>query len=96
MKIAALTLAWVLSETFAIAACEGVEQAPAAADGVEWGYDGPGAPENWTLLFDEYAPWADGKQQSPVDITGYQTGDAGRSRFRTAATRKPCATTAGW
>ena len=49
-----------------------------AANAVEWAYDGPGSPENWASLSDEYAPCADGKQQSPVDITGYQTGDAGQ------------------
>ena len=59
-----------------------------AANAVEWGYDGPGAPENWASLSDEYAPCAGGKQQSPVDITGYQTGDAGQLSFFTAATRK--------
>ena len=41
---------------------------------VEWGYSGPGAPENWASLSPDFAACANGKQQSPVDITGYQPG----------------------
>ena len=43
---------------------------------MEWGYSGPGAPEHWASLSDEYAACADGTQQSPIDITGYEQGDA--------------------
>ena len=43
---------------------------------MEWGYSGPGAPEHWASLSDEYAACADGTQQSPIDITGYDQGDA--------------------
>ena len=46
------------------------------SDTVEWGYDGPTGPENWGSLSDEYAACAIGKQQSPIDITGYVEGDA--------------------
>ena len=46
------------------------------SDAVEWGYDGPTGPENWGSLSDEYAACAVGKQQSPVDITGYVENDA--------------------
>ena len=52
------------------AACNSYDQA------VKWGYDGPGAPEHWGSLSEEYAACADGKQQSPIDITGYDRGDA--------------------
>ena len=45
-------------------------------DAVEWAYDGPGGPENWASLSEEYAACATGKQQSPIDITGYVEGDA--------------------
>ena len=46
------------------------------SDTAEWGYDGPTGPENWGSLSDEYAACAIGKQQSPIDITGYVEGDA--------------------
>ena len=48
---------------------------------VEWGYDGPGAPEHWGSLSEEYAACADGKQQSPIDITGYYEGEAAPVSF---------------
>jgi carbonic anhydrase len=80
MKIAALTLACMLPAILALTGCGGGQE-PMAANAVEWGYDGPGAPENWASLSDEYAPCAGGKQQSPVDITGYQTGDARQISF---------------
>ena len=44
---------------------------------MEWGYDGPGGPENWAFLSAEFALCADGPQQSPIDITGYEKGDVG-------------------
>ncbi len=82
MKIAGLKVACLLlSAMFAVAACGGAEDTPMTADMVEWGYDGPGAPENWASLSEEYAPCADGEQQSPVDITGYEKGDAGPISF---------------
>ena len=48
---------------------------------VKWGYDGPGAPEHWASLSEEYAACADGKQQSPIDITKYEEGDAAPISF---------------
>ena len=82
MKIAGLkVVCLLLSAMFAVAACGGAEDTPMTADMVEWGYDGPGAPENWASLSEEYAPCADGEQQSPVDITGYEKGDAGPISF---------------
>ena len=47
-----------------------------AETAVEWGYDGPGAPEHWASLSEEYATCADGQRQSPIDIAGYGGGDA--------------------
>ena len=40
------------------------------------GYVGPGAPQYWASLSEEYAACGDGKQQSPIDITGYEEGAA--------------------
>ncbi len=77
MKFPGLTLVCLLSAVFAIAACDGGEDAQMTGDAAEWGYDGPGAPENWAALSEEYATCADGEQQSPVDITAYEEGDAG-------------------
>ena len=74
MKIAGPVLVCLLSAVFVLASCGDGEPPP--ADAVEWGYGGPGAPENWASLSEEYATCADGKQQSPVDITGYEMTDA--------------------
>ena len=56
------------------AGCEGDPQ-------IEWGYSGPGAPEHWASLSTDFAACANGKQQSPIDITGYQTGGPGPISF---------------
>ncbi len=45
-------------------------------DALEWGYSGPGGPEHWASLAPEYAPCDEGVQQSPIDIAGYEDGDA--------------------
>ncbi len=46
-----------------------------ADNGTEkWGYSGPTGPEYWGGLSPDYALCAEGLRQSPVDITGYQTG----------------------
>ena len=60
----------LLAALLAGTACTGGDEA------AEWGYDGPGAPEHWASLSEDYATCADGKQQSPIDIAGYQQGDA--------------------
>ena len=39
---------------------------------MEWSYVGPTGPEHWASLAPEYAPCADGVQQSPIDIAGYE------------------------
>ena len=76
MKIAGPVLVCLLSAMFVLASCGDGEQSPTSADAVEWGYEGPGAPENWAALSEEYAACANGQQQSPVDITGYEKADA--------------------
>ena len=63
-----------------VAACNYGEK-QTTVNAAEWGYDGPGAPENWASLSQEYATCTDGEQQSPVDITGYEKGDAGPISF---------------
>ena len=75
-KIIVPAVVCLLSAMLAMAACNGGEDATTPADAVEWGYEGPGAPESWALLSEEYADCADGEQQSPVDIAGYVEGDA--------------------
>ena len=35
-----------------------------------------GAPEHWASLSDEYATCANGRQQSPIDIAGYDNSDS--------------------
>ena len=47
------------------------------ADGVhssmpDWGYEGPGKPQDWGTLNPDYALCASGEQQSPIDITDYR------------------------
>ncbi|WP_114520925.1 carbonic anhydrase family protein [Altererythrobacter sp. ZODW24] len=39
-----------------------------AADGADWGYEGPTGPENWGELAPEYAKCATGLMQSPIDL----------------------------
>ena len=75
-NFARLALVCLMSTIFAISACEPGEDAPMTADALDWGYSGPGGPENWASLSEEYAACAIGTQQSPIDITGYKTGDA--------------------
>ena len=74
MKTAWLALAWLVPTMFLVAACGGGEPAPTIAHTVEWGYQGPGAPENWSSLSEDYALCAEGNRQSPIDITGYEQG----------------------
>ena len=57
------------------AACDRHDQA------VKWGYDGPGGPEHWASLSEEYATCSDGRQQSPIDIATYERGDAAPLSF---------------
>ena len=66
--------ATIFSLVFVLAAC-------ADSSPIEWGYSGAGAPEHWASLSPDFAACANGKQQSPIDITGYVTGDLGRIAF---------------
>ena len=43
---------------------------------LDWGYTGPGGPDNWGNLAREFRPCADGVEQSPINIEGYLAGDA--------------------
>ena len=81
MKIAWLMSAWLMPTMFLMAACGGGEPAPTTAAAVEWGYQEPGAPKNWASLSEEYTACAGGERQSPIDIAGYETGDAGPISF---------------
>lgn len=81
LKIAGLALVCLPAMMFAIAACNGDEDASTPIVTVEWGYEGPGAPENWFSLSEKYAACANGEQQSPVDIAGYVEGDAVPASF---------------
>ena len=48
---------------------------------VGWGYRGPGGPENWARLSKDFENCGEGRQQSPIDITGYRTDNAGEISF---------------
>ena len=61
-----LALGCLVTAMLAGSACGG--------EGVEWGYSGPGAPEHWVSLSEEYAACAEGTQQSPVNIARYEQG----------------------
>ena len=80
-NIAIFALVCLLATIIAMFACGDGEKTKMTSDAVEWGYDGPGGPENWGSLTEEYAACAIGKQQSPVDITGYVESDAGPLSF---------------
>lgn len=69
----------LLTPLFLISACGGDNAAPdqeitgATAEGepqeaAEWGYEGPGAPENWGRLSAEYAGCDTGTTQSPINL----------------------------
>ena len=60
----------------AIVACGGGNAEEVTTTDVEWGYTGAGAPENWASLSPDNATCASGMMQSPIDIAGYQMGDA--------------------
>ncbi|ROS77582.1 carbonic anhydrase [Curtobacterium sp. PhB130] len=54
-----------------LAGCAGTPTADAAHDGdagTAWSYDGPGSPEHWGDLSDEYDVCSTGTEQSPVDL----------------------------
>ena len=39
---------------------------------VEWGYTGAGAPDRWASLDPAFSNCAEGRRQSPIDLTGYE------------------------
>ena len=48
----------------------------AESGGVPWSYSGAGAPNHWGELSPDYALCAAGRNQSPIDLTGYTTDPA--------------------
>ena len=52
------------------------------ANAITWGYSGPGAPEHWGSLSEEYRACSLGVEQSPIDIAGYSPGDGAPLAFR--------------
>jgi carbonic anhydrase len=66
----------VLSLSLVVSACGSEEVVEEVKESVEWGYSGAGAPESWASISEENARCADGTQQSPINITGYQQGDS--------------------
>ena len=52
------------------------------ANAITWGYSGPGAPEHWGNLSEEYRTCSLGVEQSPIDIAGCVSGDGTTVAFR--------------
>jgi len=52
-----------------------------AHEGAHWSYEGDTGPEHWAELDPAYALAANGKSQSPIDLGGALTGDAGTIEF---------------
>lgn len=46
-----------------------------AASDVHWGYSGPEGPEHWGELSPEYRVCSEGKNQSPIDLSGFIEAD---------------------
>ena len=69
------TLACLMAALLTGAACTRHDPA------VKWRYDGPGAPGHWASLSEEYGTCADGQRQSPIDIAGYERGEAAPISF---------------
>ena len=66
----AIQLSLVLPLLPALGIPDSAPAAPSQAQPVNWGYWGPGAPNNWGFLSAEFALCATGLQQSPIDISG--------------------------
>ncbi len=69
-----LALACLAAALLTGAAC--ARDGPAVLVNGGWGYDGPGGPEHWASLSEEYTACADGRRQSPIDIAGYDRGQS--------------------
>ena len=50
-------------------------------DAIQWAYSGPGAPENWASLSEEFRTCSEGVEQSPVNLTGYRPSDTDSIAF---------------
>ena len=50
-------------------------------EAVHWGYTGSEGPEHWGCLSEGYRSCSEGVEQSPVNITGCETGDGPALRF---------------
>ena len=46
-----------------------------------WGYRGAAGPDSWVQLSEENAVCADGQRQSPIDLSGYDEGEAAALEF---------------
>ena len=66
----------------ALVACGGRDgESGYVVEQAAWGYSGPNEPEHWASLAPENAPCAEGVQQSPVDLTGYERASAPAPSF---------------
>lgn len=52
-----------------------------AASGAHWGYEGDHGPEHWGHMKSEYKACAEGKTQSPIDLTGAVAAELGDIKF---------------
>lgn len=52
-----------------------------AQENVRWSYGSEQGPENWADLSDAFAACANGRRQSPIDITGTVSGGGGAAAF---------------
>ena len=52
---------------------------------IRWHYPNPSVPENWASLSDEFRTCAEGVEQSPVNLAGYTSSDAGPIAFSYAS-----------
>ena len=84
-KVLWLALACLMAALLAGVACDRDGQ---GGEAVEWGYGGPGGPEHWASLAEDYAACSNGRQQSPIDITGYGRGDGTNISFSYSANAK--------
>lgn len=64
-----------------IAACLVCGSATYAAEGHHWGYSGTNGPEHWGEITKEYTLCASGKNQTPVNMTGFISAQLPEIRF---------------
>ena len=51
------------------------EDMPATAGCAHWGYSGKDGPEHWGQLSEDYLTCSEGKNQSPIDLSGFVEAD---------------------